>query len=126
MTVQKETAVKRAIRKALIESGRVRLFPNPRGFDREYKRWYGLTDGAADLVGLLRCPHPPCNECCQGRACGRWVEFEVKRPVAGSRAMQSQLAHANVVRDDGGFYCFVRSPEEALDALTRAWRGERE
>jgi hypothetical protein len=107
--MQAETPIRRRIREALNASGRVRVFPNPRGFDREHKRWYGLSDGAADLVGFLRG--------------GRWCEFEVKRHAEGSRPEATQLARAKVVRAWGGFYTFVRSPEEAMAALERAEKG---
>src|SRR5580698_2100156 len=116
MTIQGETLVKRRIRAALMATGRVRIFPNPRGFDREFKRWYGLADGAADLVGLLR----------SGQERGRFVAFEVKTHAAGSRPRKTQLAHADMIRADGGFYAFVRDEVEALAALARAECGESE
>ncbi len=125
MTAQAETAVKAAIRQALMRTERVRLFPNPQGFDSVVGRRYGLGAGSADLVGYLRCgcPETPVDGYHVGRYCGRWVEFEVKRPHKGSRAEKSQLAHAAVVRRDGGFYCFVRTVDEAFAALARAELG---
>ncbi len=71
----------------------------------------GLEDGSADLVGVLK-------------PAGRWFALEVKRPRGKRRAEQGSWAA--LVRLFGGFCTYVESPEEAVAALERARRGERE
>lgn len=72
---------------------------------------YGLANGSADLVGVLA-------------PSGRWVALEVKAPKG--RTTDEQDRWLALVRKMGGFACVVHSVEEALAALDRARKGERE
>lgn len=103
-----ETTIMFAVRQALVASGHVMIFRNNTGFDRERKVRYGLGLGGSDLVGLLK----P-----SGRFCG----FEVKTPTGRVSAEQKMWAEA--VRHAGGFVAVVRSPDDALSALSRALSG---
>jgi hypothetical protein len=69
---------------------------------------YGLREGAADVIGLT---HK-----------GRFVGFETKTRTGVQSAMQKLFA--NSVRQRNGFYALVRTPEEGMEALERALRGE--
>lgn len=104
-----ETQLLFAIRKALVESGRVILWRNNTGFDRERRVKYGLGLGGADLVGLLR-------------PFGRFVAFEVK--TQAGRTSNEQRLWADAVRAVGGFAAVVRSVDDAVQALARAERCE--
>lgn len=68
----------------------------------------GLGKGTSDLIGLLG-PH------------GRFIALEVKRH--NGRATKEQETFAKAVRLKGGFCAFVRSPQEALEAIARAKKG---
>ncbi len=56
---------------------------------------------------------------------GRFIALEVKRPDA-PRTPDHQLRFLEIVRKRGGFGCVVHSVDEALAAVGRAERGERE
>jgi hypothetical protein len=68
---------------------------------------YGLAPGAADLVGILD---------------GRFFALETKAPRG--RASDEQKLWGALVQRTGGFYCMVKSVDEAKQALERARRGE--
>ncbi len=83
-------------------------------------RWvtFGLAEGSADLVGILRCHvHPipfrgvPCEV-------GRFLALEVKRP--GERARPEQEAWLALVRGMGGVAGVVTSVAEAEALLVDA------
>jgi hypothetical protein len=78
---------------------------------------YGLGEGSADLVGILR-------RRIGGRSVGQWFCLEVKRP--GEKAEDHQSLWARTVREMGGFVATVCSVEEARAALDRARNGELE
>ena len=82
---------------------------------------FGLCNGSADLVGVLRCHvHPipfrgvPCSV-------GRFIALEVKRP--GEKARPEQEAWLALVRSMGGVAGVVTSVDEAEALLmdARAW-----
>lgn len=75
-----------------------RLWVNAKKFrdDRGIWRNVGLTEGAADLIGLVQ---------------GRYLEVEVKMPTG--KQLTSQREHMSVVRAMGGIYVLARSPETA-------------
>lgn len=77
------------------------------GRDVEVVR-YGLTNGSADLVGILA-------------PSGRWFALEVKTPTG--RLTTEQAQWLALVRKMGGFACVVTSADEALAALDRARAG---
>jgi hypothetical protein len=103
-----ETLIMRRIREAIMRTGRARVVRNNVGFDELLKIPYGLGRGSPDLVGLLR-------------GSGRVFCLEVKAP--GGRASREQTLWADVMRRDGAFVAFVNSPEQAIEALTRAENG---
>jgi hypothetical protein len=70
---------------------------------------YGLAPGSADLVGLVD---------------GRFIALEVK--TATGRVRPEQKAWLSCVRAFGGFAAVVRSTSDAVAAVERARRGERE
>jgi hypothetical protein len=98
------------IRAMLADTGRVSLWRNNTGFDRERRIKYGLGLGGADLVGLI-----------DG---GRFVAFEIKTPIG--RVSKDQILWANAVRARGGFVAVVRSVDDAALALARAESGASE
>jgi hypothetical protein len=100
-----ETALLQSIRRALAETGLVMLYRNSVGYDAERKIKYGFGKGSPDLCGVLR-------------PSGRFVGFEVKTP-AGRLSTDQSMWH-QACRLAGGFVAVVRSPNEALAALTRA------
>jgi len=55
---------------------------------------------------------------------GRFVGFEVKSKKGRHR--KNQRLWANAVRSAGGFVGVARTPEEALEALERAFAGASE
>lgn len=108
-----EAVVQNAIRKALgLEPGLI-LWRNNVGHVEYWKEDgskvefnYGLETGSADLVGCLD---------------GRFVALEVKRP--GGVQSDEQIAWAERVRFNGGFYAVVKSVDEARAAIARARTG---
>ncbi len=60
----------------------------------------GMGPGSSDLV------------CC---VAGKWVSLEVK--TAKGVAQANQLAFAEELREAGGVYAIVRSPQEAIDVV---------
>lgn len=93
-------------------------------------RWarYGLGDGGADLIGIAmvgylhpELPPVPIDV-------GRFFAVEVKTPggktSAKTKAKQDAWAHA--VRTHGGFCCTVHNVDEAIEALGRCRKGERQ
>lgn len=109
----RETLLMMEIRAALNSQPDVRMFRNNVGSlpgpDGKGRVVFGLAKGSADLIGILN-------------PLGRFVAFEIK--TAKGRISKEQVAWANAVRSYGGFACFVRSSQEALDALDRARQGE--
>lgn len=128
-----EAALAKTIRVALEKDSRCRVVPNfvglvfpyhPIAEARKTGDWSevakkhpvhaGLGKGSADLVGILRG--------------GRAIALEVKMPGRGLRAVEQpeQGVWLAAVRRWGGFACVVRSPEEAVSAVTRALGGASE
>lgn len=68
----------------------------------------GLGKGSADLVGMIK-------------GSGRVVCLEVKTSTGAVRPEQPLWLAA--IRRLGGFACVVRSPADAIDAVTRACAG---
>ncbi len=98
----------RAIRQAVNLDGRARLVRNNTGVGRalsgEAKIRFGLGNGGADLVGMLRG--------------GRAFAIEVKTPVG--RLRPDQKAWSAAFQAWGGFYAVARSVDEAIAAVDRA------
>jgi hypothetical protein len=69
---------------------------------------YGLCEGSADLVGIVR---------------GRFVALEVKRPggTTSKQRREDQAAWGNIVRAAGGVYEIVTSAEEAEAVVWKLW-----
>jgi hypothetical protein len=110
----READIQRAIRLALGRCPDVGLWRNNVGSFRDQQGRYvtfGLCPGSSDLVGILR-------------PSGRWLALEVKRP--GQKPRPEQEGFLQFIRSMGGFACVVTSPEEALAAVERARKGERE
>lgn len=72
----------------------------------------GVGVGSPDLIGMI--VDGPCK--------GRAIAIEVK--VGKTRTTKEQIAWAAAFRKNGGFCCIVKSVEEAVRAVERAWRGE--
>lgn len=108
--MQKETPIMRAIRDAIVSTGRALLWRNNTGIATfgEARVRYGLGNGGADLVGLL---HPS----------GRFFALEVKTPE-GDLSTEQECWH-RAVRSVGGYVACVRSVDEALRALEEAGAG---
>lgn len=108
----RETPILHAVRAALTRTGRVQLWRSNTGVDLARGVRYGLGVGSADLIGLLSGAGPQR---------GRFTAFEVKSERGRATTEQAQWGAS--VRAAGGFYAIVRSPESALEALTRAEHG---
>lgn len=115
--MQPESRISRRIRVAVVRSGRARIFPNrivPMAYAKTRDGrmvpvgWLGGPEGSPDLWGALRG--------------GRAFCLEVKTPT-GTVSPTQRRWHA-AARAWGVFVAVVRSPEEALEALARAERGE--
>lgn len=74
------------------------LWRNPRGFDKRTKTHYGLDDGAADYVGLVK-------------PSGRYVEIEFKSRTG--RHQDNQKAHRALIESLGGYYSLCKSEDDA-------------
>jgi hypothetical protein len=96
------------IRRALLETGRVQLWPNPTGYDERAKRRYGIGLGGADQVGIIK-------------GTGRFFAVETKTG-AGKLSAEQRMWHASV-KASGGFACVAHNVEEALASLDRAAHG---
>ncbi len=109
-----EKSIMAAIKAAVNLDGRARLVRNNTGLGRalrsEDKIRYGLGNGGADLVGLLRS--------------GRAIAIEVKTPIG--RLSDDQRAWATAFRAWGGFYAVARSAPHAMAAIDRAIQGASE
>lgn len=83
---------------------RCRLWQNARKFQDVRGIWrnIGLTEGAADLIGVVD---------------GRYLEVEVKTPTGVQK--KTQELHQAVVEAMGGIYVVAKSPELA-EAKVRA------
>lgn len=106
--MNRETAITRNVRIALNRTARCRIVRNNTGVDTTAGVRYGLGEGGADLVGILRG--------------GRVFCLEVKVP--GGRTRPTQDAWLATVRRFGGFACVVTSIPEAMQALERAEAGQ--
>jgi hypothetical protein len=87
----------------------------------------GLCVGSSDLIGVLtvRVPHTDGAPFPLYYATiGRFIALEVKTRTG--RVSPEQKRFLELVRRMGGFGAVVRSPEEALEAVERARKGERE
>lgn len=104
---QRETPIMREIHDAIVSTGRALLWRNNTGVARfgDARVRYGLGNGGADLVGLLR-------------PSGRFFALEVKTPATDLSTEQECWHRA--VRAVGGFVACVRSVEEAMQALEEA------
>lgn len=80
---------------------------NPVGFDEKLKIKYGLQPGSSDLI------------CCVQ---GRFTALEVKDL---GRPQRNQVLFINNVNRMGGYGCFVRSVEEAIEAYIASASGDR-
>lgn len=69
---------------------------------------YGLSVGSSDLVGLVRISE---NN-------SRFIGLEIK--TAKGKPTEEQKAWANTINRFGGHCSVVRSPEEAIQAVTDA------
>lgn len=107
--MNRETPIRNAVREALVSSGRWIGWRNNVGVDLGHGVRYGLGLGSPDLVGALR-------------GTGRMCCFETKAPKRGPDANQRMWHHA--ARAAGIFVAVVRSPDDALAALTRAEYGD--
>lgn len=147
-----ESQIQQAIRVALGDEPDLVLWRNTAGVTEEWDPTsgasrtirYGLTVGAADLIGILRLwcgEHEDCRanpdlaEACaanRGRGAfapgafgfGRFFALEVK--AERGRIRPEQTTWLALVRRMGGFAAVVRSEDEARAALARARRGESE
>ena len=70
---------------------------------------YGLSPGSSDIIGIVG---------------GRFCALEVKMP--SGRLTEEQKMFLSLVRSTGGFAAVVRSPEEALEAVERCKKGEKQ
>lgn len=86
----------------------VALWRNTRGVHKEGERVikYGLTDGAADLIGMVD---------------GRFCALEVK--TTRGRTTENQELFLGAVRINGGFGAVIRSVEDAKAAISRCRLG---
>lgn len=101
---ESEASIKRRIRIALASSGAL-VWNNPIGLAKMPGGWveFGLCEGSADLVGLVKGPG----------GFGRFFGVEVKRPRTG-KVREAQLRWAALVRRWGGYVCTARSVDEAM------------
>lgn len=111
----KETEVVKSIMLALGNEPDFRLWRNnvgalPDVTGRVVK--YGLAPGSADLIGILA-------------PWGRLIALEVKTHRKGSKQSEDQRNWERVVREMGGVYEVVRTPDEAREVLrvAREFRG---
>jgi hypothetical protein len=121
-----ETALMRQIRAACNALPGVRLWRNNVGGAKTDARgWvaYGLGEGSADLVGVCRVA-VYAGDGVASTLVGRLFALEVK--TAKGVVSDAQRAWAQCVRDLGGFCVTVRSVDEAIAAVERCRRGERE
>lgn len=91
---------------------------------------FGLTRGAADLIGILTLPAGPrClgggTSCSCGGVLpapiGRFFALEAKS--AKGTTSELQVKFLELVRKRGGFACVVRSADAAVAAMERARKG---
>lgn len=101
-TGPRESVVQRQIQEALASSGRVTLWRNSVGFDRERKVRYGLAVGSADLIGFIH-------------GTGQFLGVEIKTEIG--RLSKEQTYWINVVNKRGGRALVLRSVDEAEDFL---------
>jgi hypothetical protein len=87
---------------------------------------FGLCEGSADLIGVLRIDLE--NIVTDREFTGRFIALEVKRPIdrTGARRKEMQRLFRELVRRMGGFAAAVNSVEQAKAALDRAREGESE
>ncbi len=106
-----EREVQHAIREAVGCLPGVVFWRNQTGFTMEDGRGirYGLAKGSSDLIGIVD---------------GRFVALEVK--AGKGRTSKDQETFFRCVRRAGGFACAVWSVEEALAAIERSRKGEKE
>lgn len=83
------------------------LWRNPRGYDRRTRNTYGLTDGAADYIGLYA-------------PTGKFVGVELKTPVG--RQSTAQKEFAALVTSGNAIYDINRSEADARALLERLKR----
>ena len=116
----RESTIQAAIRKAIALDGRAIVTRNNVGVLRDERGVpvrFGLGVGSADLVGGIKATVLP--------PFGRLLAFEVKRP--GQKSTPYQLAWARAMRlHFNAFVAEVHSVPEAMAALERACRGERQ
>jgi hypothetical protein len=101
-----ETGLQRRIIETLATYAWCRLERNSRCKFRN--RSFGLGDGSADLVGVVRMEN----------GLGRFVALEIKTPK--EKAEEHQLRWAREVRELGGFCAVVHSTDEAVLAIHEA------
>lgn len=78
------------------------LWRNARGYDADRKQKYGLTDGAADYIGVCR---------------GRFLAVEFK--TAKGRQQPNQAAFQGIVERAGGIYAIIRTLDDVRRLLTK-------
>jgi hypothetical protein len=111
----KESKIQADIIQALNKTKRCLVKRNHTGFGVMHGRpmSFGLGKGGTDLVGILA-------------VTGRVFCLEIKTPAGRTdpaRAKEQEEWQA-MIRKWGGFATVVRSVEQAIEALTRAERGE--
>lgn len=79
---------------------------------------YGLGEGSADLVGIVRITDVTVV---WSKPVGRAFALEVKWP--GEKPTEDQERWMSEVRKLGGFACIVHSVEEAIQAVDRCRSG---
>lgn len=106
----RESDILRKIREAVGKMDGVVLWRNNTGMleDRNgTKVRFGLCEGSADLVGMVRVT------ACAGIA--RFFAMEVKQP--GKKPTPKQVAFLKLVNDMGGYGCWVDSVENAVELV---------
>jgi hypothetical protein len=109
-----ERDIQAAIRLALGARRDVVLWRNNVGLAEHHGQRvrYGLTEGSADLIGLVR----------MASGLGRFFALEIK--TLKGRLQPAQKMWLELVRDYGGFAAVVRSEDEAVAAVERCKAGE--
>jgi hypothetical protein len=100
------TRLKRSILASLGARKDLRIFDNPRGFDRLIKVSYGLAPGASDLLGIA--------------ITGKFLALEVK--TGDAVATKEQEKFLAMIKAFNGVGRVVRSVEEAEAAADEAAR----
>lgn len=135
---ESESVILADIRLALGQDPRVVLWRNTSGkfladFGAKGTRPVstGLTVGASDLIGMVKCDVvklPPMDQdgyasMAYRQTIARFLALEVKTTTGRERPEQKLFR--DLVNNMGGFAAVVRSVDDARDAVERAARGDR-